>query len=75
MADDAVVAAATDAGAFGCSISGSGPTVFAVCDNNMDLKRVARGMAEAFGCEDPVTVRVALPNNVGAKVTSRDYKF
>ena len=49
--------------------------MFAVCDNNMDLKRVARGMAEAFGCEDPVTVRVALPNNVGAKVTSRDYKF
>ena len=72
---DAVVAAATGAGAFGCSISGSGPTVFAVCDNNMDLKAVARGMAEAFGCDDPVTVRVALPNNEGAKVTSRDYKF
>ena len=36
--------AALDAGAFGCSISGSGPTLFAVAEN----ERVARGCAEAM---------------------------
>jgi homoserine kinase len=35
--------AALDAGAFGCSISGSGPTIFAICDT-----RTAKSCAEAM---------------------------
>src|SRR5258708_3045378 len=39
--------AALDAGAFGCSISGSGPTVFAITSKD-DVSRIAAAMQEAF---------------------------
>ncbi len=39
---------ALDAGAYGCSISGSGPSVFAIADKNIDAKAIAKGMQEAF---------------------------
>lgn len=39
--------AALDAGAFGCSISGSGPTVFAITSKD-DVSRIAAVMQEAF---------------------------
>lgn len=39
--------AALDAGAFGCSISGSGPTVFAITARD-DAERIAAVMQEAF---------------------------
>jgi homoserine kinase len=41
--------AALDAGALGCSISGSGPSVFALCSSAPIARKVARAMAEAFG--------------------------
>jgi homoserine kinase len=41
--------AALDAGAYGCSISGSGPTVFAICANDDDATRIAAAMRAAFG--------------------------
>ncbi|MFN2442954.1 MAG: homoserine kinase [Thermoanaerobaculia bacterium] len=41
--------AALDAGALGCSISGSGPTVFAIAEDERAAKRVAREMQRAFG--------------------------
>jgi len=40
--------AALDAGAFGCSISGSGPTVFAIADRDA-AHRCAEAMQRAFG--------------------------
>jgi homoserine kinase len=40
--------AAHDAGAFGCSISGSGPTLFAIAENESVARRVADAMQAAF---------------------------
>lgn len=40
--------AARDAGAFGCSISGSGPTLFAIAENETLARRVAGAMQNAF---------------------------
>jgi homoserine kinase len=40
--------AALDAGAYGCSISGSGPTVFAIASKD-EAPRIAALMQEAFG--------------------------
>ena len=44
----AVKKAALSAGALGCSISGSGPSVFALCASAQSAKKAAHGMAEAF---------------------------
>lgn len=44
----AVKAAATAAGALGCSLSGSGPTLFALCTSAEDADRVAQAMVDAF---------------------------
>lgn len=43
-----VKSAAMAAGALGCSISGSGPSVFALCATSEDSARVGDAMAEAF---------------------------
>lgn len=43
-----VKAAALAAGALGCSISGSGPSVFALCANREDCGRAGRAMTAAF---------------------------
>jgi len=44
----AVQAAAMEAGALGCSISGGGPSVFAWCDGDTAAERVRAAMVEAF---------------------------
>lgn len=44
----AVRAAALDAGALGCSISGSGPTLFALVESDVDAAAVALAMRAAF---------------------------
>ena len=67
--------AAMDAGAYGCSISGAGPTVFAISDADSDVRSIGKAMAEAFNMPDPVTIRIGLPNNEGAKLVSRRYEF
>ena len=41
--------AALDAGAFGCSISGSGPTLFAIAANESAARACAGAMQDAFG--------------------------
>lgn len=41
--------AAIEAGAFGCSISGSGPTLFAVAPDERVARQCAAAMARAFG--------------------------
>jgi homoserine kinase len=60
--------AALAAGAFGCSISGSGPTAFALVGDEMAGARVAAAMQEAYqrsgiACE----TRVAPPDLEGAR--------
>lgn len=45
---DAVKKAAMDAGALGCSISGSGPSMFALCSSGEIAERVALQMSETF---------------------------
>jgi homoserine kinase len=41
--------AAVLAGAFGCGISGSGPTMFAICENESVARAVCSAMQNAFG--------------------------
>jgi homoserine kinase len=43
-----VKGAALKAGAIGCSLSGSGPSVFAFCENNYQAKTIQKAMTENF---------------------------
>jgi homoserine kinase len=43
----AIKRAASDAGALGCSLSGSGPSMFALCDGEATARRVAAAMTDA----------------------------
>ncbi|CAI9109723.1 OLC1v1009597C1 [Oldenlandia corymbosa var. corymbosa] len=45
---EAVKAAAIEAGAFGCTISGAGPTAVAVTDNEERAREIGERMVEAF---------------------------
>jgi homoserine kinase len=45
---DQVQAAAMEAGALGCSLSGSGPSIFAWCQGEALAKRVATSMSQVF---------------------------
>lgn len=45
---DAVKQAALDAGALGCSISGSGPTIFALSNNKEQAEKISEKMADIF---------------------------
>jgi homoserine kinase len=45
---DAVKVAAREAGALGCSISGSGPSVFALCVGEAQARAAGRAMVDAF---------------------------
>jgi len=63
--------AAMKAGALGCSISGSGPTVFALSDDKEKCKLIANAMQAAFlkvgvGSEQ----YVSKINNQGVKIIS-----
>ena len=68
---DAVKKAAMKAGALGCSISGSGPTVFAFSDDKQKCKLIANAMQQAFlkvGVQSEQYVSVI--NNQGVKIIS-----
>ncbi len=45
---EAVQAAAMQRGALGCSISGAGPSIFALCDSGYLAQAVGQGMQAAF---------------------------
>jgi homoserine kinase len=47
---DAVRSAGLEAGALGAGLSGSGPSMFALCRTMADAQSVATAMADAFGC-------------------------
>jgi homoserine kinase len=64
----AAKAAALEAGALGCSISGSGPTAFAVVSDEASGRQVAQAMTQAYqaagiGC----TTRLVHPDLAGAR--------
>lgn len=66
----AVRQAALQAGAFGLSISGSGPSVFAVTDSDAAAERVARAMVRAFRTAGgiPAKAWISRINRRGAQV-------
>jgi homoserine kinase len=68
----AIKQAATGAGALGCSLSGSGPSLFALCENAMTAQRVAAAMAasvrRSIGGEPRTYVSPIAPE--GARVVS-----
>ncbi|MBI5495302.1 MAG: homoserine kinase [Deltaproteobacteria bacterium] len=61
-----VKAAALAAGALGCSISGAGPTVFALAADEATARRCATGMQAAFGAV-PSTIHVGPVSREGAR--------
>jgi homoserine kinase len=61
--------AAIDAGALGASISGAGPTSFALCDNGTTADAVAAAMRGAYERAGLTCVaRVALPDMAGTRI-------
>lgn len=61
-------------GAFGCSISGSGPSVFAVCDSKETAGSVSAAMSDSFlkkGIQSTQTISTI--NSAGATIVSREY--
>ncbi len=66
---DAVKKSALDSGALGCSISGSGPSVFALSDSEKNAKVIANAMQEAFSANGLGSKKfVSKASNEGAKV-------
>ena len=65
----AAKAAALTAGALGCSISGAGPTAFALVDGDATGARVAAAMTAAYAAAGlRATARVAIIDRAGARV-------
>lgn len=65
----AAKAAALAAGAFGCSISGSGPTAFAFAADQAAGERIARAMRAAYETAGvPCTTRVGEVSHSGARI-------
>jgi len=62
---DAAKRAALDRGALGCSLSGSGPSTFALCAGREVAERVADAMVAAFAAEGLTADRIVSP--VGAR--------
>ncbi len=64
-----VMEAARKAGALGSSLSGSGPSVFALCHSEPIARRVGSAMAQAFAqAELDSTVHVCAADNPGTRV-------
>ncbi len=65
-----VKAAALQAGAFGCSISGAGPTLFAVSDDETKAHAIADAMVETFRTQAQMdsTPSVTVIDNEGARL-------
>ncbi|HEX4932979.1 MAG TPA: hypothetical protein VFV33_07365, partial [Gemmatimonadaceae bacterium] len=61
--------AALEAGALGASISGAGPTAFALCDGDAAAARVARAMRDAYAAAGvEAHVRTAHIDTIGTRV-------
>jgi len=61
--------AALEAGALGCSISGSGPSAFAFSDGDAAARRIGKAMVRAYRSQGvEATVRVGAVDGLGARV-------
>ena len=61
--------AAMAAGALGVSISGAGPTAFALCRSNEDANRIAKAMCDAYGKSGLECIaRVTRPDSAGTRI-------
>lgn len=61
--------AALDGGALGCSISGAGPTAFALADDDATAERIGRAMVAAYAADGvTATARVAEVDCHGARI-------
>ena len=70
---DQLKVVAKDAGALGCGISGSGPTVFALCNDQGVAKKVGERMVEHFGLSHLKSdLIVSSVNSDGAKVLAKE---
>lgn len=59
--------AALKAGAMGCSISGAGPTIFAMSKNSLEAEAIERAMKAVYEkAKIPCTTYVSMVNNDGA---------
>ncbi|NRA51450.1 MAG: homoserine kinase, partial [Phaeodactylibacter sp.] len=66
---DSVKAAALDAGALGCSISGAGPSVFSLSKGKAIAEQAGRAMQQVFLQQDiPCDLYVSPINKEGAKI-------
>lgn len=66
---DTVKEAAMHAGALGCSISGSGPSVFALADSKVKAENIAKAMKSQFRKAGiPSQAYVSKVNNQGVKI-------
>ena len=66
---DSVKAAALDAGALGCSISGAGPSVFSLSKGKVIAEQAGRAMQQVFLQQDiPCDLYVSPINKEGAKI-------
>jgi homoserine kinase len=69
----AAKAAALEVGAVGCSISGSGPSVFALCRSQEEGVCIAAAMSNAFSQAGvAATQTVSQINTTGARITSKE---
>lgn len=67
-----VKAAALEAGALGCSISGAGPSVFTLCQGAESAQSAGEAMQQAFLNQDiPCDLYVSPINQEGAKILQR----
>ena len=68
--------AALCAGAFGCSISGSGPSVFAIASSMEKARAIGTTMAKAFRVAANVqsSVYISRTNRIGARIAGRKDK-
>ena len=64
--------AALDHGAIACSISGSGPSIFAMCDEKSGARKIAEAMKKIFSNHKIKSESyISLVNNKGAKVLGK----
>lgn len=72
---DAVKKAAIEAGAFGCTISGAGPTAVAITDDEQKGHLIAKQMIQAFHKEGNLkaSANVKQLDRVGARLISSDH--
>ena len=70
---DSVKRAALGSGAFGCALTGSGPAMFAISEDEVTAKRIMQSMIEASNLHGiSASGYITAPNEAGAREVSSD---